>query len=112
VTAAAQMISEGKYPEALSSLEASLKIFDSHIAHRYMGEIYLQLGNNTKALYHLNRVYSEFSFDPEFLTDLIFLYSSMDEFQKAEDLLMELKRIDPHSDSISTLAQMLLQAQR
>ena len=87
-----QMLAEGKVSEALSMLEGSLKIYDSHMAHRYMGEIYLKMKDTQKALYHFNRVYREFSFDPKFLTDLILLYISLDEFQRAADLFNELKR--------------------
>lgn len=66
VNVAMQLRSEGKLDEALSTLENSLRVFDSHMARRLLGEIYLQAGHIQEAYYHLDRVYSEFSFDPEF----------------------------------------------
>ena len=112
INAARQMISEGKLPEALSTLEGSLKIYDSHMAHRYLGETCMKMGNHRKALYHLNRVYGEFSFDPEFLASLVLLNISLNEFQQAAYILNELKRIDPDFKSIATLTQLLSQVQR
>ncbi len=112
VNAARQMVSEGKFSEAISTLEGSLKIYDSHMAHRYLGEAYLKMGNNRMALNQLNRVYSEFSFDPEFLTSLIILNITLNNLQQAADLLDELKRIDPDYKSIAVIGQMLSQVQR
>jgi tetratricopeptide (TPR) repeat protein len=112
VNTALQMRSEGRLNEAKSILEGSLNIYDSHMARRILGEIYLQIGDTREALYHLNRVYSEFSFDPEFISNLIVLHISAGETLKAEGLLNELKRIDPDFRSIDGLTKILSQAKR
>ncbi len=112
VNTALQLRSEGRMNEAISILEGSLNIYDSHMARRILGEIYLQMGDTREALYHLNRVYSEFSFDPEFISNLIVLHISAGETREAEGLLNELKRIDPDFRSIDGLTKILSRAQR
>ena len=77
VLAAQHLISENKPEEALLVLERSLKIYDSHIAHRLMGEIYMQIGNFPEALVHMEKVYKEFEFDPRFLSNLKLLQHSI-----------------------------------
>jgi tetratricopeptide (TPR) repeat protein len=66
VLAAEQMMSEGRFEEAREILEASLKRYDSHMARRYLGECYLQLGDTLSARSQLDRVKEEFAFDPAF----------------------------------------------
>ncbi|MEN8156095.1 MAG: tetratricopeptide repeat protein [Bacteroidota bacterium] len=66
VLTAIQLRSEGRFTEAISLLESSLNLYDSHVAQRLLGEIWLEVGNNHKALYHLNRAAGEFAFDPGF----------------------------------------------
>ena len=48
-------------------LEESLKVYDSHIARRYLGDILLALGKDQEAKYQFERVYDEFRFDPTFV---------------------------------------------
>ena len=110
VNAAQKLRSEGELERAVSILESSLQIYDSHVARRYLGEIYMELGKNSKALYHLNRVYSEFMFDPEFLSTLTRLYLSLNELQKAERTLEQLRRISPDSPFIQDLAPLISEA--
>jgi len=114
VNAANQLKSEGRFQEAIATLEESLEIYDSHIAQRLLGEIYMKTGNNQNSLYHLNhlkKVYNEFSFDPEFLTSLVLLNISVEEYHQAKDLFNKLKQIDPNFNSIATLSQLLTQVQ-
>ncbi len=67
VNSALQLISENKTDEALLILEKSLEIYDSHVAHRYIGEIFLIQGKRQEALNQFERVYDEFRFDPAFM---------------------------------------------
>ena len=73
VDEALQLIMENRAEEALAILEKSLDIYDSHVARRYMGEIYLQEGKLQDAREQFERVYDEFRFDPAFMS----LYDSL-----------------------------------
>lgn len=68
VADALQMLKEKRTGEALAILEKSLDIYDSHVARRYLGEIYLQEGKIREAKQEFERVYEEFRFDPDFLS--------------------------------------------
>ena len=68
-----QLRKEYRADEALAILEKSLDIYDSHVARRYMGEIYLQEGKMKEAREQFERVYDEFRFDPAFMS----LYDSL-----------------------------------
>ena len=73
VEEALQLIKEDRADEALVILEKSLDIYDSHVARRYLGEIYLQEGRMKEAREQFERVYDEFRFDPAFMS----LYDSL-----------------------------------
>ena len=73
VEEALQLMKEYRAGEALVILEKSLDIYDSHVARRYMGEIYLQEGRMKEAREQFERVYDEFRFDPAFMS----LYDSL-----------------------------------
>ncbi|MDX2431910.1 MAG: hypothetical protein QNK35_13320 [Bacteroides sp.] len=73
VNKALQLRSELKLDEALTILKNSLKIYDSHVARRYIGEICLQEGKMEVANIQFDRVYEEFRFDPTFMK----LYNSL-----------------------------------
>ena len=49
VTEARELIKKGRLQNAIELLEASLQIYDSHIARRMLGEIHREKGVNTKA---------------------------------------------------------------
>lgn len=97
----------GKYIEAASLLEKSLEIYDSHMAHRYLGDIYFKSGNILKASEQYNEVYDEFAFDPDFLTNLALLNINIKDFQQAEKLLERIKSIQANYPSIPLLTDML-----
>ncbi len=67
VDAALLLMAEKRMEEALDILEKSLEIYDSHVAHRFIGEICLQQGKRQEAKYQFERVYEEFRFDPDFM---------------------------------------------
>jgi tetratricopeptide (TPR) repeat protein len=107
VEAARQLTAEGNIPGAIEILEGSLRIYDSHVAHRDLGELLIRMGDVQNARGHLERAYTEFSFDPAFLTTLINFYITLNDFQQAGETLKELKRIDPKNESIEPITQLL-----
>jgi len=111
VTAALQVLEEGDAERALSILENSLRIYDSHVARRYAGEISIRLDRPGEALDHFSRVYDEFAFDPAFLQEFIYLCIGQEEFRKASESLERLKAVDPDNGSVEILAGLLAQAQ-
>lgn len=64
---ALEKIAEGRTEDAGKILEASLEVYDSHVARRYLGEIYLMQGKVLEADEQFQRIYDEFRFDPAFL---------------------------------------------
>lgn len=107
VMAAQELISENKPAEALYLLERSLENYDSHMAHRLIGEIYRQMGNFPKAELHMEKVYNEFKFDPRFLSDLILLQLSLENSSRANELFKQLLSIEENYKSIPMLRMML-----
>ena len=63
VETAKNLIVENRPDEALTILETSLQIYDSHIANRIIGEIYLGKQNTEKAFFYYSKVYNQFKFD-------------------------------------------------
>ncbi|HER08939.1 MAG TPA: hypothetical protein ENO20_08530 [Bacteroides sp.] len=110
VHAALQMAGEGALDSAFSTLENSLKIYDSHVARRHMGEICIRLNRPRDALVQFNRVFDEFAFDPVFLQEIIYLYIGLEEFQQAVKMLEKLKDVDPDHGAIEALSGLLSQA--
>jgi tetratricopeptide (TPR) repeat protein len=66
VEEARALMDAGAFLEAIPVLEASLEHYDSHMAHRYLGECYRHTGDLDRALYHLRRVEDEFAHDTSF----------------------------------------------
>jgi hypothetical protein len=66
VQQAVQLMEAGQPAAAARVLEASLDIYDSHMARRYLGECYLQMGDTVSARIQLEQVKDEFAFDPSF----------------------------------------------
>jgi tetratricopeptide (TPR) repeat protein len=94
ISEAQNLLTDGAVLEASEILEASLEIYDSHVAHRYLGEIYLQLKEISKAGIHFNQVVDEFSFDPEFLEELAVFYKLSGDTQKEKEIIEKLNKIN------------------
>ena len=107
VMTAQLLISENKPQEALRLLESSLESYDSHIARRLMGEIYLQMENFQEAEFHMEKVYNEFEFDPRFLNDLILLQLSLENSSRANELFKQMLSIEENYKSIPMLRMMI-----
>lgn len=98
---------EDHLKEAADVLVNSLNIYDSHIARRYLGEIFFELGDITNARKNLENVFDEFRFDPRFLDTMIRLNVESGQPGKAGDLLQELKMVDPGYEGINVLSSVL-----
>jgi tetratricopeptide (TPR) repeat protein len=107
VDKAKQLIQEKKDDEALEILESSLKIYDSHIALRMIGEIYFNKRNSKKAIFYLNKVYEQFKFDSRFLHKLVVVYFSNNDFKNARKCLNEIQSIDPEYENLRQLNALL-----
>ena len=75
-------------------MEASLKIYDSHIAHLRIGEIYLQEENFQKAYEHFDYVFDEFRYQPGFLYEFADIQKMLGKKEEAEKTINELNKID------------------
>ncbi|MBN2699458.1 MAG: tetratricopeptide repeat protein [Bacteroidales bacterium] len=109
VVQAMQMVREDREEEALALLESSLQTYDSHMANRMIGEIYLKQGDREKALDYLNKVYEHFRFDPGFLHHFVLLYLADKDIENARRNLEEIRRLDPDYAHLELLTAMLSQ---
>ena len=109
VLEAERLTGEGDHSGALDILLASLEIYDSHIANRMVGELYMKLHDHGKALFYLDKVYDLFRFDPAFLHSLIMLNLASNNPGQARKYLEEIRRIDPGYKQLGILNLMLSQ---
>lgn len=105
VTEARQLLHENRDEEALEVLEASLKRYDSHIANRMIGEIYLKEGEADKAINYFSNVYDEFRFDPVFLYDFALAFILTEDFEEAKRYIKEIENIDPGFGKLEKLKE-------
>lgn len=110
VNRAKDLIKENKYEEALQILESSLSIYDSHIANRIIGEIYYHQKNPEKAFLYLSKVYDQFKFDPEFLTEYSRLSVEWNKMKVVNETLNQLKKVDPRNENIKALETIISQS--
>ncbi|TNF46069.1 MAG: tetratricopeptide repeat protein [Bacteroidetes bacterium] len=103
VQQAKQLMAENKTDEALQLLESSLQIYDSHMAHRLIGEIYQGRQNYPEAIAHFSKVYNWFRFDPKFLHNLTLVSFALNDKASVMKYLDELKKIDPRNENLGTL---------
>lgn len=66
VLEAQRLMSEGGFAAAASVLEASLEVYDSHVARRLLGDCYLALQDTTAASEQYEAVMDAYAFDPSF----------------------------------------------
>lgn len=104
---AKKLISEKKDTEALKILESSLMKYDSHIANRLIGEIYLRQRNIDIALFYFEKVYDQFRFDPNFLYDLALIYHVKNDAGNANKCMQEIIKIAPDFAYLEQLQNIL-----
>ncbi len=103
VRKASQLMEDKKYQEALDILKGSLKIYDSHVAKRLIGDIFLEQHDLDNALSYYNKVYDEFKFDPLFLHRMALIYLGKKDMANARKCIQEIKHIDPNYEGLKLL---------
>jgi tetratricopeptide (TPR) repeat protein len=107
VEKAKNLILGNKPDEALTVLESSLQIYDSHIANRMIGEIYLAKQNSERALSYFRKVYNQFKFDPEFLYNFALVYLARNDNDNARKCADEIKTLNPEYEKLPHLNSLL-----
>jgi tetratricopeptide (TPR) repeat protein len=83
----------------------SLKINDSPVANRMLGEIYSRINEPQKALFRLRKVYGDFNTDPGYLHLLILVYLNNRQQQDADRCLKQLAQIEPGYPELARLKE-------
>jgi tetratricopeptide (TPR) repeat protein len=108
VNEAKQLIADNQPDEALEILLNSLKIYDSHIAKRLIGEIYFSRRDAQRASAYFNSVYEPFKFDVEFLHKYATTFIAKNDPVNARKLVEEINRINPNYEYLKVLNTLLL----
>ena len=101
------LILENAPDKALAILESSLQVYDSHIANRMIGEIYMGRQNYEKASSYFYKVYNQFRFDPQFLHNFAIIYLGKNDNVNARKCLEEIKLIDPEYGQLGEVNSLL-----
>ena len=107
VNEAKQLIADNKSDEALEILLNSLKIYDSHIAKRLIGEIYFSRRDARRASVYFNSVYEPFKFDVEFLHKYATTFIARNDLDNARKYVEEINRINPDYEYLKVLKTLL-----
>jgi tetratricopeptide (TPR) repeat protein len=95
-----------KDPQAAERiLLESLKINDSPLANRMLGELYAKKNVHQKALFHLRKIYSDFNTDPYYLHLMILVCLNNRQQQEADRCLRQLARIEPGYPELDRLKE-------
>lgn len=92
VDSAKYLVSAGEAGKALEILLRSLETYDSHIASRIIGEIYLEQKEFAKAEHYLSRVYDEFKFDRRFLQELLIIKKQKNDTDGMQKIIKDLQQ--------------------
>ena len=107
VLKAKELNRENRSEEALEILKTSLNKYDSNVANRLIGELYLKQQNIEMALFYLEKVYDQFRFDPDFLFNLTAIYHSKNDDKNANKCFQEIVSIDPDYRYLGQLKSIL-----
>ena len=107
VVRAKEMANEKQFDEAIELLKRSLQIYNSHIAIRFLGELYFEQNDFDNALNYFEKVAGEFEFDPVFLYRLALIYSKKNDFVHAKKYMQELKEIAPDYGGLNELSVLI-----
>jgi tetratricopeptide (TPR) repeat protein len=102
------LIDKGENADAINLLESSLGIYDSHIANRLLGELYLKLENHEKSQFYHLKVYKLFRFDPRFLHNLVMINLTQNNMAEARKYLDEIRAVDPGYPQLRLLSMLVL----
>jgi tetratricopeptide (TPR) repeat protein/lysophospholipase L1-like esterase len=86
-------------------LLGSLKINDSPVANRMLGEIYARNNDHPKALFYLRKIYGDFNTDPQYLHFMILVCLNNRQQQEADRCLSQLARIEPGYPELARLKE-------
>jgi tetratricopeptide (TPR) repeat protein len=103
IVKANELLKELKVDEAQAILLESLKVKDTPVAHRRLGEIYLKKKDLQKSIYELKMVYDDYDSDPKFLHMLTIAYLSADQLQDAKSCVERIKITDPDYTGLEKL---------
>ena len=95
VAQAQELANDKKFDEAIDVLKNSLQIYQSHVAKRFIGEIYFEQNDYENALKYFLQVYSEFEFDPVFLHHLVIIYTDKKDTVNAQKYIRLLQQVAP-----------------
>ena len=108
VNKARELMKDGNDEEALALLESSLEIYDSHVARRYIGEIYLRKTSTEEAIYYFESIYEQYKFDSGFLHNLALLYLAEKNYSSAKMCLEGIRLYHPGYEYLELLTSMIL----
>jgi tetratricopeptide (TPR) repeat protein len=100
-----EMLAKADLQGAEKVLLGSLKINDSPVANRMLGEIYARNNKHQKALFHLRKIYGDFNTDPRYLHFLILVCLNSNQRQEADRYLKQLIRIEPGYPELAKLKE-------
>ena len=107
VNAAKELMSNNQNEEALNLLLTSLEIYDSHIANRLIGDIYIKQRNLDAALLYYLKVYEQFKFHDQFLNNMALIYLNKNDMTNAKKCYDQMKLVEPRSGYLRNLSLLL-----
>ncbi|MCF8359632.1 MAG: hypothetical protein K9H26_12800 [Prolixibacteraceae bacterium] len=103
IVEADKAVQEKDYVKAEQQLNESLRVMDSPLARRKLGELYFQQGKFGQSVIQLQKAKKEFNFDPRFLHMLSQNYLELEDTANAKACLDELKLVDPEYPALDEL---------
>jgi tetratricopeptide (TPR) repeat protein len=103
VDGANEFLAKNNQGKALEMLLSSLKIEETPLVFRMLGELYLKMGAIDKSLDFLMKAYPAFRFDPKYLHEYIISNLSSRQPEVAQNALEQLKKIEPNYPGIPKL---------
>lgn len=98
----AQKLGDAKnYTNAIAVLQEALEIKDSPVVSNLLGEYYYKINAYEKSEQYLKKAYSEFKFDPSFLSSLIMVEMALNNFDNAKSTFEQLRNTAPDYPSVA-----------
>lgn len=99
-----------EYAKATGILLETLEIKDAPVVNELLGEYYMKNKEFEKAQRYLKRAYTEFKFDPSFLSSSILNDIALNNFESAKTTFEQLKRTAPDFPAIAQFQGILTTA--
>jgi len=97
------MLATKQYQRILDILNDALKHHESPFLYKWIGQISLTLNNTNKGIFFLEKARQMAPNDVQILYNLSFAYFNLRHFKEANNMLNQLKRIDPTSPYVKQL---------